>query len=49
MVGEMKQLAKQRQPDKNMLEHGCTCYHGIIVHHQNTVVLKLPSLTMIRL
>ena len=34
---------------KNMLEHGCTCYHGIIVHQGSTTVLKLPYLTMIRL
>ena len=33
---------------KNKPEHGCTCYHDI-VHHRNTIVLKLPCLTMIRL
>ena len=27
----------------------CTCYHDIIVHHGNTIVLKLPYLTMRRL
>ena len=32
-----------------MLEHGFTCYQGIIVHHGNAIVLKLPYLNMRRL
>ena len=27
-----------------MLEHGWTCYHGIVLHHGNTIVVETTIL-----
>ena len=46
---KLNNLPNNVKQGKNMLEHDCTCYHGIIVHQESTTVLKPPYLTMIRL